>query len=206
MGRKPLESAAILLKELDLEDQFTPESWIANVSDEYPKVFPKCVLLPGVQRLIDHLVANNVPIAISTGSSNEAFDLKATNHAKFFTNFLHIVKCGSDPEVKNGKPAPDAFEVCRQRFSPVPEAKNCLAFEDAPNGVKSAIAAGMQVVMVPDSRIILAVSPGVFTRNLVDYLKKEEKMRPFVFRACLTSNQKNSACHHSKNSSKFIYL
>ncbi|CBY36463.1 unnamed protein product [Oikopleura dioica] len=150
MGRKPLESAAILLKELDLEDQFTPESWIANVSEEYPKVFPKCVLLPGVQRLIDHLVANNVPIAISTGSSNEAFDLKATNHTKFFTNFLHIVKCGSDPDVKNGKPAPDAFEVCRQRFSPVPEAKNCLAFEDAPNGVKSAIAAGMQVVMVPD--------------------------------------------------------
>ena len=46
--------------------------------------------------------------------------------------------------VKIGKPAPDAFLVAKSRFKKVPDAKQCLVFEDAPNGVEAAIAAGMQ--------------------------------------------------------------
>ena len=65
-------------------------------------------------------MAHQIPFGISTGSSEEAFKLKATNISSFFEPFDFILKCGSDDEVKNGKPAPDAFLVAMNRFTVKP--------------------------------------------------------------------------------------
>ena len=54
----------------------------------------------------------------------------------------------SASEVKRGKPAPDVYLYACKRLGKSPS--ECLAVEDAPNGVLSAAAAGIQVVMVPD--------------------------------------------------------
>merc|ERR1711990_1069654 len=137
-------------------DKVSPQEYLELAEKHMQLHFPNAKLLPGVEKLILHLKANNIPIAISTGSSNESFDLKTKNLKTFFDMFDPVVKCGSDPEVKNGKPAPDAFEVARLRFSPQPKASSCLAFEDAPNGVESALKAGMQVIMIPDPSTPLA--------------------------------------------------
>ena len=83
-----------------------------------------------------HLHAHQIPIAISTGSTTQSMTLKRAGHEELFDMFQFIVCCSSDPEVKNGKPHPDAFDVARKRFEPVPEASSCLAFEDSLNGVK----------------------------------------------------------------------
>ena len=71
-----------------------------------------------------------------------SYGIKTQNYKNLFDQFEFVVCCSSDPEVKNGKPHPDAFDIARKRFDPVPEPKNCLAFEDSINGVKSAISYG----------------------------------------------------------------
>lgn len=59
-----------------------------------------------------------------------------------------------DPELKHSKPAPDIFLLASARF-PVPPASfdQVLVFEDAPNGVVAAHAAGMNVIMVPHQNL-----------------------------------------------------
>ena len=48
----------------------------------------------------------------------------------------------------SGKPAPDPFLKAAERLGVAPAL--CLALEDSHNGVRSASAAGMMTVMVPD--------------------------------------------------------
>mmetsp|Transcript_45204 Transcript_45204/g.114449 ORF Transcript_45204/g.114449 Transcript_45204/m.114449 type:complete len:108 (+) Transcript_45204:2-325(+) len=56
--------------------------------------------------------------------------------------------------VTKSKPDPEIFLLCKDRFeAPPADTASCLVFEDAPTGVAAGKAAGMQVVMVPDSQL-----------------------------------------------------
>lgn len=84
---------------------------------------------------------------------------------------------GDDPAVKRGKPAPDPFLVTMDRFERKPEkAENVLVFEDATNGVYAAIAAGMNVVMVPD--LTYMKIPDELQDKITMMLKSLEDFKP----------------------------
>ncbi|GFT37890.1 pseudouridine-5'-phosphatase [Nephila pilipes] len=138
-------------RELDIP--MTVEEFHSEFAKMSNEMFLKTKVLPGVKRLISHLHANKVPIAIATSSKKETFDVKTTHHQDLIGLFHHVVCGSSDPEVKSGKPAPDVFLVCAKRFDDEPALDKVLVFEDAPNGVQAAVTAGMQVVMVPDPRL-----------------------------------------------------
>lgn len=74
-------------------------------------------LMPGAERLVRHLHANNVPICVATSSGEESVAIKTKHHQEVFKLFHHITK-GTDPDVKQGKPAPDIFLIAAGRFEP----------------------------------------------------------------------------------------
>jgi pseudouridine 5'-phosphatase len=73
---------------------------------------------------VKHLHANNVPIALATSSSKESVEVKTTHHRELFELFGHKVMGSSDPDVKEGKPAPDIFLVAARRFADSPNPGN----------------------------------------------------------------------------------
>jgi beta-phosphoglucomutase-like phosphatase (HAD superfamily) len=59
----------------------------------------------------------------------------------------------SSEEVERGKPAPDVYWRVADSLGVTPEA--CVAIEDSQNGVRSALAADMRVIAIPDPNFSL---------------------------------------------------
>ena len=123
MGMKYIDGMKILLPLLGIENKISGEEFVKRLNRKFPEYFPKAKVLPGVENLIRHLKSNGIPFGISTGSSKEAFEMKETNLKSFFAEFDFILKCGSDPEIKQGKPGPDPYLVASKRFTSLPTCK-----------------------------------------------------------------------------------
>ena len=98
----------------------------------------------GAKEVLQHLEEAGVPRAVAT-STARATALRKLSAAGLLDTFDVVV--GGD-DVHQGKPEPDIYLAAADRLS-VP-ANQCLALEDSENGVRSAHAAGMTVIHIPD--------------------------------------------------------
>lgn len=123
---------------------------------------------PGVPQLLHWLKTHQVPFTLASSGPRRKvlFSLQSAGLSAHFTQFI----CGDD--VSNAKPAPDPYLAAAALIG-VPPA-DCLAIEDAPNGVRSARRAGMQVIAVTTSFTVEALAEAHWVidslSELPDYL------------------------------------
>lgn len=99
---------------------------------------------PGVIELLTYLRENGIKTAIASSTSSPSV-LREIKGAGLFGYFDEIV-CGD--MVKNSKPAPDIWLEALKRLGA--DSALSMGIEDSFNGVKSAKAAGLYTIMVPD--------------------------------------------------------
>lgn len=100
-------------------------------------------LIPGAIEAVRRM-AERWPLAIASSSNRPIIDLflELTETRDLFKATV------SSEEVERGKPAPDVYLEAARRLAVDPAM--CAAVEDSENGIRSAAAAGMKVIAIPN--------------------------------------------------------
>ena len=109
----------------------------------------------GVLDLVDQLDELCVPYAIATSTPHERA-LQSLQFAGLANRFRYVI--GGD-QIEHGKPAPDIYLEAAKTITTEPAC--CIAIEDSKVGVRSAAAAKMYTIMIPDIK-----PPDAHTRTL----------------------------------------
>jgi HAD superfamily hydrolase (TIGR01509 family) len=100
-------------------------------------------LMPGAVAAVERLAAE-WPLGLASSSNREVIDAVLE-----LAGIAHLVRATvSSEEVEHGKPAPDVYLEAARRLGVDPT--SCAAVEDSANGIRSARAAGMRVIAIPN--------------------------------------------------------
>jgi HAD superfamily hydrolase (TIGR01509 family) len=142
MGMSSTEWSRFLHDELGVPDE--PEAISAEVvrrmEARYRERLP---LIDGAVEAVQRLAAR-WPLGLASSSNRPLIDavLELAGLAEYFRATV------SSEEVARGKPAPDVYLETARRLGVAPD--RCAAIEDSHSGIRSAKAAGMRVLAIPN--------------------------------------------------------
>jgi HAD superfamily hydrolase (TIGR01509 family) len=142
MGMSSLEWSCYMHDVIGLSEP--PEEINAEVVRRLEEIYRRELpLIAGAVEAVERLAAR-WPLGLASSSNRELIDLvlELSGLAKHFRATV------SSEEVPRGKPAPDVYLEAAKRLEVAPEA--CAAVEDSENGIRSAKAAGMRVLAIPN--------------------------------------------------------
>jgi HAD superfamily hydrolase (TIGR01509 family) len=142
MGMSSTEWARYLYEELGVPEDPDEISRrvVAKMEELYRAELP---LLPGAVEVV-RAMQRRWPLGLASSSNREIIDL-VLEEAGLAGAFAATL---SSEEVERGKPAPDVYLKTAERVGVPPQ--RCVALEDSSNGLRSAAAAGMPVIAVPN--------------------------------------------------------
>jgi HAD superfamily hydrolase (TIGR01509 family) len=142
MGMSSVEWSTYVRDELGVP--LPPTVISSSVADRVAELYAKRLpLLPGAVEAVKGLAAE-WPLGLASSSNRHVIDL-VLQLAGIAKDFQATV---SSEEVGVGKPAPDVYMEAARRLDADPA--RCVAIEDSSNGIRSAHAAGMAVIAVPN--------------------------------------------------------
>ena len=144
MGMSSIEWSRYMHEELGID--IPPDAISSDVVERLERLYRKELpLIPGAVEAVTAL-AERWRLGLASSANRQIIDL-VLELADLDRHFEATV---SSEEVPRGNPAPDVYLEAARRLGESPE--RCGAVEDSTNGIRSAAAAGMRVVAIPNHR------------------------------------------------------
>jgi HAD superfamily hydrolase (TIGR01509 family) len=142
MGMSSIEWSRYMHEQLGVPDP-PPDISAEVVRRMEQRYRDRLPLLPGAVEAVERLAAR-WPLGLASSSNRPLIDavLELAGLQRFFRVTV------SSEEVARGKPSPDVYLEAARRLEVGPE--RCAAVEDSHSGIRSARAAGMRVVVIPN--------------------------------------------------------
>ena len=125
---------------------------------EHHRLVEQEPLRPGVETLLEAGKQAGLPMAVASSSNREWVERWLAHHG--IRSYFTCVRTRDD--VQQVKPAPDLFLAAAGCLGTAPA--DCVVFEDSPNGMKAAAAAGIPCVAVPTNLLDEVELPAVAFR------------------------------------------